>query len=102
VIVRISEGHYKSELHAEVSARLDASAQVLIRAPRRLPGCLGYYAGADATTTTMINVSLWDTLEHAQALGSLPEMATLAREFVALGVEFERPIANYPVLWQLI
>jgi hypothetical protein len=49
----------------------------------------------------MINVSVWDTLEHAQAMGSLPEMAALAGEFVALGVEFERPIANYPVLWQL-
>jgi hypothetical protein len=34
-------------------------------------------------------------------MGSLPEMATLAREFIELGVAFERPILNYPVLWQL-
>jgi hypothetical protein len=49
----------------------------------------------------MINVSTWDTLEHAQAMATLSEMAALAQEFGALGVEFERPIANYPVLWQL-
>ncbi|WP_158290292.1 hypothetical protein [Ramlibacter sp. WS9] len=46
-------------------------------------------------------MSVWDTLEHAQGMGSLPEMATLAKDFIALGVEFERPIVNYPLLWQL-
>jgi hypothetical protein len=44
---------------------------------------------------------MWDTLEHAQAMATLSEMAALAREFTALGLEFERPIANYSVLWQL-
>jgi hypothetical protein len=48
--IRISKGHYKPELHAEVTARLDASSKRLIP---------------------------------------------------AIGVDFERPIANYPVLWQL-
>jgi hypothetical protein len=66
-----------------------------------MPGCLGYYAGSDEASCTMINVSVWRTLEQAQAMGSLPEMGTLAKEFTALGVEFERPIVNYPVLWQL-
>jgi hypothetical protein len=99
--VRISKGRYPPGLHAEVSRRLAESASSLVPAIGRLPGCLHYYAGADATTSSMINVSVWDTLEHAQAMGSLPEMAALAGEFVALGVEFERPIANYPVLWQL-
>jgi hypothetical protein len=42
---------------------------------------------------------VWDTLENAQAMGSLPEMGALAKEFIGLGVEFERPIVNYPVLW---
>jgi hypothetical protein len=28
-------------------------------------------------------------------------MAALAKEFVALGAEFERPIVNYQALWQL-
>jgi hypothetical protein len=63
-----------------------------------MAGCRHFYAGTDAATNTMVNVSVWDNLEHAQALGGLAEMAT---EFIALGVEFERPIANFPVLWQL-
>jgi hypothetical protein len=101
MIVRISKGRYAPELHAEVSRRLAESAKSLVPAIGRLPGCLHYYAGADATTNSMINVSVWDTLEHAQAMGGLQEMASLAGEFIALGVEFDRPIANYPVLWQL-
>jgi hypothetical protein len=34
-------------------------------------------------------------------MASLAAMNTLAKEFIALGVEFERPIVNYPALWQL-
>jgi quinol monooxygenase YgiN len=97
----VSKGRYAAEQHDEVTARLAASSASLLPAIGRLPGCLHYYAGTDAATHTMINISVWDTLEHAQAMGSLPEMAALAGEFIALGVEFERPIANYPVLWQL-
>jgi quinol monooxygenase YgiN len=101
MVIRISKGRYAAELHSEVSARLNAAAVLLIPAIRKLPGCISYHAGADAATCTMVNVSVWDTLEHAQAMSSLREMAELAREFAALGVEFERPIANYAVLWQL-
>jgi quinol monooxygenase YgiN len=101
MVVRISKGRYAADRHDDVTARLEASAETLVPAIRRMPGCLHYYAGTDAATHTMINVSVWDTLDHAQAMGSLPEMAALAAEFIALGVEFERPIANYPVLWQL-
>ncbi len=49
----------------------------------------------------MINVSVWDTLEHAQAMATLPEMTALGKEFTALGAEFERPIVNYSSLWQI-
>lgn len=101
MFVRISKGSYKPELHGEVTGRLDASSSSLVPAIRAMPGCLSYYVGLDQSSSTMVNVSIWDTLEHAQAMGSLPQMAALAKEFIALGVEFERPIVNYPVLWQL-
>jgi len=101
MFIRISKGRYKPELHAEVTARLDASSGSLVPALTAMPGCLSYYVGSDEASGTMVNVSVWDTLEHAQAMGALPEMAALANEFIALGVEFERPIVNYPVLWQL-
>jgi quinol monooxygenase YgiN len=77
------------------------AGQVLIPAIRRLPGCVSYYAATDEGSSTMVNVSVWDTLEHAQAMATLPEMGELAKEFIALGVEFERPIVNYQTLWQL-
>jgi quinol monooxygenase YgiN len=101
MFVRISKGRYRPELHTEVTVRLKQSAVTLVPAIKALPGCLSYYAGSDETSNTMINVSVWDSVEHAQAMGSLPEMAALAKEFIALGVEFERPIVNYPVLWSL-
>ena len=101
MVVRISRGRYKPKLHNEVTARLNESAASLAPAIQAMPGCLSYYAGSDESSNTMVNVSVWDTLEHAQAMSSLPEMAALAREFLALGVEFERPITNYPVLWSL-
>ena len=100
-IVRISKGRYAAERHAEVTARLDASAKTLVPAIRELPGCISYYVGSDAASATMVNVSVWDTLEHATAMSTLAPMVALAREFIELGVEFERPIVNYPALWQL-
>ena len=101
MFVRISKGRYKPELHAEVTRRLAESASSLVPAIRAMPGCLAYYAGSDEASATMVNVSVWDSLEHAQAMAALPEMSALAKEFVALGVEFERPIINYPALWSL-
>jgi len=101
MIVRISKGRYKPELHAEVTARLEASSKNLVPALSAMPGCMSYYVGTEQASCTMVNVSVWDSLEHAQGMTSLPEMVALAKEFVALGVEFERPIVNYPVLWQL-
>jgi quinol monooxygenase YgiN len=101
MFVRISKGGYRPELHTEVTVRLKQSAVTLVPAIKGLPGCLSYYAGSDETSNTMINVSVWDSVEHAQAMDSLPKMSALAKEFIVLGVEFERPIVNYPVLWSL-
>jgi quinol monooxygenase YgiN len=81
--------------------RLRDSAESLLPAIRGLPGCLGYYAAADEASGTLVNVSVWDTLAHAQAMASLTPMLALATEFSALGVEFERPIVNYETLWSL-
>jgi quinol monooxygenase YgiN len=101
VFVRISKGSYPPARHAEFTQRMAEAGQVLIPAIRKLPGCLSYYAATDEVSSTMVNVSVWDTLEHAQAMATLPEMGELAKEFIALGAAFERPIVNYQALWQL-
>jgi quinol monooxygenase YgiN len=101
MIVRISKGSYPPSRHAEFTARMAEAGAILLPAIKKLPGCLSYYAATDEASSTMVNVSVWDTLEHAQAMATLPEMGALAKEFIALGAEFERPIINYPALWHL-
>jgi quinol monooxygenase YgiN len=101
MFVRISKARYPADRHDLVAQRLADSATILVPAIRALPGCLSYHAGCDPVTNSMVNVSTWDTLEHAQAMASLAAMQALAQDFLALGVEFERPIANYPVSWTL-
>ena len=101
MFVRISKGSYPPAMHAEFTRRMADAGRVLVPAIQRLPGCLSYHAATDEASSTMINVSVWDTLEHAQAMATLPEMAALAQEFIALGAQFERPIVNYRSLWQL-
>jgi quinol monooxygenase YgiN len=101
MVVRISRGSYPPALHADITARLAESARALVPAITALEGCVSYYAGTDEGSSTMVNVSVWDTLAHAQAMAALAPMLALAQEFIALGVQFERPIINYPALWQI-
>ncbi|WP_425145823.1 hypothetical protein [Deinococcus sp.] len=99
--VRLSRGSYPPHLRAEVSARLGDSAQALIPAIRLLAGRVSYYAGADESSCSLVNVSVWNTLEHAEAMSSLAKVLALGQAFARMGVEFGRPIVNYAVLWQL-
>jgi quinol monooxygenase YgiN len=80
---------------------MNAASQSLVSAIRVLPGCLSFYVATEESSSTMVNVSVWETLEQAQAMSTLVKMSALAQEFTALGVQFERPIINYPVLWKL-
>lgn len=100
-VVRISRGSFPADKFDVVAARLDASQASLVPAIKRLDGLIGYWAGADQASCTMVNVSTWETMAHAEQMASLPEMLALAGEFVELGVEFERPIVNYSSLWEL-
>ena len=68
---------------------------------RTLRGCLHYWAAIDPLSKTMVQVSMWETLEDAKQLDRLTPMLALAGEFVALGVSFEAPITNSDVLWEL-
>jgi hypothetical protein len=100
-VVRISRGSFKPEDYEGIKIRLDGSRQTLAPAIRNLNGCMHYWAGIDRTTNTMVNVSVWKSLADAKQMDTMPPMLALAGEFVNLGVVFERPIANYEVLWQV-
>lgn len=100
-VVRISRGSFPPESFDAVNRRLDESQQSLVPAIRALDGLISYYAGADAQSNTMVNVSVWESLAAAEQMATLPEMLALAGEFISLGVSFERPIVNYDCLWQI-
>jgi hypothetical protein len=100
VIVRISKGQFDPARASEVEARLRESEASLRPAILRLPGMLHYYVGLDRAAGFMTNTSLWDSLEHAQQMSSLPEMLALRAVFEGAGVRFE-PITNHELLWKL-
>jgi hypothetical protein len=49
----------------------------------------------------MINVSVWQSLAEAKQMETLAPMLALAKEFSQMGVNFERPIINYDVVWEI-
>jgi hypothetical protein len=100
VTVRISKGQFELARAAEVEEALRKSEASLRPAISRLAGMLQYYAGIDRAAGSMTNTSLWDTLEHAQQMSSLPEMLALRGVLEEMGVRFE-PITNHAVFWTL-
>jgi len=67
----------------------------------KMSGLLNFYAGADEATHSLINVSVWTSLDNAKQLDTFQPMLDLGREFVAKGAVFERPIMNHTTLWEL-
>ncbi len=100
-VVRISRASFAPETYGEVRRLLDSARKTLVPELRRLSGCLDYFASIDRESSTMINASVWRSLEEAKQLDDFPPMRRLAREFAQAGVIFERPVANYETLWKL-
>ena len=63
-----------------------------------MPGLLHYYAGIDEQALQVTNVSVWDTLEHAQAMSSLQPMLAQRPLLEAVDVDFEM-ITNHETVW---
>ena len=100
-VIRLSRGSFPPERLEEVRTRLDAARATLVPAVRGLRGCLHFWAAIDPVSSTMLNVSVWETLADAKQMETLAPMLALAGEFIALGVTFERPITNSQVLWDV-
>jgi hypothetical protein len=64
-----------------------------------MPGLRAFYAGADEVSHSLINTSVWDTLEHAQQMDRFAPMLELGKRFAEAGDRFERPNMNHAVLW---
>lgn len=100
-VIRISRGSFQPERYEIVKAHLTQSQETLIPAIRQLNGLLHYYVGIDPVSNTMVNVSIWQSLADAKQMETLAPMLALAKEFIDLGVTFERPIINYDTVWEI-
>ena len=99
-VVRVSRGNFDPARFAEVERMTRDTGVYLRPAIGRLPGLIGYVAGA-SPSGSMIHVSLWESDERAQQMGALKEMIVNARgDAEKVGVSFI-PIVNYPIDWSL-
>jgi hypothetical protein len=99
-VVRLSHGTFDPARFAEVEQMTRQTGSYLIPAIRQLAGLNAYFA-AVSPSGSIVNVSFWDTLEHADQMSRLPEMAVRARQdFAALGISFI-PIVNHPIAWRI-
>jgi hypothetical protein len=99
-VVRVSRGSFDPRRFAEVDAVNKKVSEYLIPAIGRLPGLIHWYAGV-SPEGSIVNVSVWDSDEHAAQMSRLREMTVDARgEMEAVGVAFI-PIVNYPVSWAI-
>ena len=99
-VVRVSRGSFDPGRFAEVDAVNRKVDGYLIPAIQRLPGLIHWYAGV-SPAGSIVNISVWDSDEHAAQMDGLKEMAVVARgEMEAVGVGFI-PIVNYPINWTI-
>ena len=63
-----------------------------------LDGLVHYYVGIDRVRGALTNVSVWDSLDHAHQMDTLPAMLAQRPILEAAGVSFQ-PITNHETLW---
>jgi hypothetical protein len=100
-IIRISIGRFDPNKVEAVKLALEATYEKLAPGIRLMAGNRGFFAGIDDENSTMINVSFWDSVKAAKQMESFQPMLDLAREFINMGVRFERPILNFEPLWTI-
>jgi hypothetical protein len=99
-VVRVSRASFDPGRFAEVDAVYKKTSEYLDPAIRRLPGLIHWCAGI-SPEGSIVNVSVWDSDEHAAQMGRLTQMTVDARgEMEAVGVTFI-PIVNYPINWTI-
>jgi hypothetical protein len=99
-VVRISKGSFAPTDLAEAERLLGESEAALRSALEALPGLIHYYVGIDRQHGYMTNVSVWDSLEHARQMDTLPAMLAQRPILESAGVRFE-VITNHETLWRI-
>jgi hypothetical protein len=99
-VVRVSQGFFEPHLFESVEAKLREGNASLEPALTALPGLLHYYVSIDVISNSMVNVSIWESLDAAKQMETLSEMLAQRDIFIDLGVKFQ-PIRNYSGLWSI-
>ena len=100
-VLRLSRGSFPADKYPIIRDRLKSAESSLVPAINALRGFIHFWAGIDRVSNTMVNISVWATLDDAKQMESLAPMLALATEFTSMGVQFERPITNYESLWEV-
>lgn len=80
--------------------KLMAESEAGLRGILDLPGLRTYTAGIDRVGCQFINVSEWDSNEHASQMSSFQPMLDLAKKTIELNATFLSPIPNFEQLWR--
>jgi hypothetical protein len=99
-VVRISSGHFDASSYDDIERTLREGGERLVPHIRKLAGCIHYYAAINRESKTIVNVSVWDSLEHAEQMGTLKAMQDEAVLMRSKGVQFD-PIVNYESVWTI-
>lgn len=99
-VVRISNSRCDPKDMAAAEQLFAESERALRDALTGLPGLVHFYAGIDRARGWLTNVSVWDTLEHAHQLDTLPAMLAQRPPLEHVGVHFE-PITNHETIWTI-
>jgi hypothetical protein len=100
-VVRVSILRCEPSRFAELKRMMSEAESILAPGIRALRGCRAYVAGADVTSSSLSNVSIWDTLDDARQMERFQPMLDLGKRFLDAGAAFERPIMNYATLWHI-
>jgi len=99
-VVRVSIGRFALEKYDEVKRLIAESAIPLGPAIQALEGLLYYHAGIEASTNTVVNISIWETKQAARQMDTPAPMLAQRPILEAAGVQFDK-IANYEPAWKL-
>jgi len=100
-VIRISIGHFDPDNFNDIRDALKASQERLVRGISTMNGNRGYFVGIDRENSAMVNVSSWDSIDSAKQMDHFKPMQDLARDFIRMGVRFERPILNFEPVWMI-
>ncbi len=100
-VVRVSILRCDPDQFNMFRAMMAEAEPVLAPGIRAVRGLIVYYAGADEATSSLSNVSVWETLEDARQMETFQPMLDLGKRFAEKGAMFERPFKNYGSLWRI-